>query len=105
LNRIEYAHYHALQTKLARCRQTVGHKWLEELEILEGTLQGAIRSNLEMSSIGLMQTLESKVEDTIKDERREVDKILQQKQYQKWKVEETSRWGDFCSDQKRQWMK
>ncbi len=52
-----------------------------------------------------MQTLESKVEDTIKEETGEVDKILQQKQYQKWKVEETSRWGDFCSDQKRQWMK
>jgi hypothetical protein len=33
-----------------------------------------------------------------------VDKILQQKQYQKW-IEETRRWGDFCSDQKRQWMK
>ncbi len=61
--------------------------------------------NLEMSSIGLMRTLESKVEDTIKEETREVDKILQQNQCQKWKVEETSRWGDFCSDQKRQWMK
>ncbi len=71
---------------------------------MEGTLQ-AIRSNLEMPSKGLMQTLESKVEDTIKEETREVDKILQQKQYQKWKVEETSRWGDFCSDQKGQWMK
>jgi hypothetical protein len=105
LNRIEYAHYHELQTKLARCRQIVGHKWLEELEILEGTIQGAVRSNLEMSSIGLMRTLESKVEDTIKEETREVDKILQQNQCQKWKVEETSRWGDFCSDQKRQWMK
>jgi hypothetical protein len=104
LTRIEYAHYHELQTKLARCRQIVGHKWLEELEILEGTIQGDNRSNLEMSSTGLMQTLESKVEDTIKEETRQVDKILQQKQYQKW-IEETRRWGDFCSDQKRQWMK
>jgi hypothetical protein len=105
LNHIEYAHYQELQTKLARCRQIVGHKWLEELEILEGTLQGAIRSNLEMSAIGLMQTLKSKVEDTIKEETRKVNKILQQKQCQKWKVEETSCWGDFCSDQKRQWMR
>jgi len=105
LNSIEYTHYHELQTRLARCRQIVGHKWLEELEILEGTLQGAIRSELEMSTIGLMKTLKSKVEDTIKEETREVDKILQQKQCHKWKVEETSHWGNFCSDQERQWMK
>jgi hypothetical protein len=105
LNGIEYTHYHELQTRLARCRQIVGHKWLEELEILEGTLQGAIRSELEMSTIGLMKTLKSKVEDTIKEETREVDKILQQKQCHKWKVEETSHWGNFCSDQERQWMK
>jgi hypothetical protein len=105
LNSIEYTHYHELQTRLARCRQIVGHKWLEELEILEGTLQGAIRSELEMSTIGLMKTLKSKVEDTIKEETREVDKILQQKQCHKWKVEETSHWDNFCSDQERQWMK
>ncbi|CAM6024658.1 unnamed protein product [Sphagnum balticum] len=105
LNSIEYTHYHELQTRLARCRQIVGHKWLEELEILEGTLQGAIRSELEMSTIGLMKTLKSKVEDTIKEETREADKILQQKQCHKWKVEETSHWGNFCSDQERQWMK
>ncbi|CAK9259951.1 unnamed protein product [Sphagnum jensenii] len=105
LNRIEYAHYLDLLTKLTGCQQIVGRKWLEEFKILEGTPQGAIRSNLEMSTTVLMQTLESKVEDTIKEETREVDKFLQQKQYQKWKVEGTSRWDDFCSGQKRHWMK
>ena len=107
LNRLEYSRYLDLQAKLHPHRQRVGKKRLEEYEELDQKLRGLPKEDLSGAQEKLSENFMKKVDETCVQERRKMDRILEQKQWQRWKVKETERWEDFCLDLKRQseWLK
>ncbi len=101
LNRIEYMYYNDLRAKLLFRQQLVGKKYVEEFEILERKLQA--EKNLEESFDHWWNIFRHNMEETIANELETVGKLLEERQGQRWKVEETKQWEKFCSDQERHW--
>jgi hypothetical protein len=101
LNRIEYMYYNNLRAKLLLHQQRVGKKYVEEFEILERKLQA--EKNLEECFNHWWNIFRLNMEETIANEQDKVGKLLEQKQGQRWKVEETKQWDNFCLDQERHW--
>lgn len=101
LNRIEYMYYNDLRAKLLLHQQCVGKKYVEEFEILERKLQA--ERNLEESFNHWWIIFRHNMEETIANEQDKVGKLLEERQGQRWKVEETKQWGNFCLDQERHW--
>ncbi len=101
LNRIEYMYYNDLRAKLLLHQQRVGKKYVEEFEILERKLQA--EKNLEESFNHWWIIFRNNMKETIANEQDKVGKLLEERQGQRWKVEETKQWEFFCLDQERQW--
>jgi hypothetical protein len=101
LNHVEYMYYNDLRTKLLQHQQRVGKKYVEEFEILERKLQA--EKSLEESFNHWWNIFRHNMEETIANEQDQVGKLLEERQGQTWKVEETNRWYNFCSDQERHW--
>jgi hypothetical protein len=74
---------------------------VEEFEILQRKLQG--EKNLEESFDHWWNIFRLNMEETIANEQDKVGKLLEERQGQRWKVEETKQWDKFCSDQERHW--
>jgi hypothetical protein len=101
LNHIEYMYYNDLRAKLLLHQQRVGKKYVEEFEILERKLQA--EKNLEESFNHWWIIFRNNMEETIANEQDKVGKLLEERQSQRWKVEETKQWEIFCLDQERHW--
>ncbi|CAK9275492.1 unnamed protein product [Sphagnum jensenii] len=101
LNCIEYMYYNDLRAKLLLHQQRVGKKYVEEFEILERKLQA--EKNLEESFNHWWNIFRHNMQETITNEQDKVGKLLEERQSQIWKVEETNRWYNFRSDQERHW--